>query len=55
MRWILLLIAAVILLPLVWKLLSFATSLAFGVVYFVTMLALVIFLVGLVRRLLVPR
>ena len=55
MRWILLLIAALVLLPLAWKLLAFATGVAFGLIHFVVLLAIVIFLVGLVRRMLLIR
>jgi membrane protein required for beta-lactamase induction len=55
MRWILILIGALILLPVAWKLLTFATGLAFGLVHLAIMLAVVIFLVGLVRRLLILR
>jgi hypothetical protein len=55
MRWILLVIAALVLLPLAWKLLVFATGVAFGLIHLAVMLAIVIFLVGLVRRLLILR
>jgi hypothetical protein len=55
MRWILLLIAALVLLPLAWKLLAFATGVAFGLIHLVVLLAVVIFLIGLVRRLMLIR
>jgi len=55
MRWILLLIAALVLLPLAFKLLAFATGLALHVIQFVVLLAIVIFLVGVVRRLMLIR
>jgi hypothetical protein len=55
MRWILLLIAALVLLPVAWKLLGFITGVAFGLIHLAVMLAIVIFLVGLVRRLLILR
>lgn len=52
MRWILVAVLALVLLPIAWKLLLFATGVAFGVLHLVVLLAIVIFLVGLVRRLL---
>ena len=55
MRWLLVLIAALILLPLVWKLLVFATGAAFTLIHLAIMLAIVIFLVGLIRRLMLIR
>ena len=55
MRWILMLIAALILLPLAWKLLVFATGAAFTLIHLAIMLAIVIFLVGLIRRLMLIR
>lgn len=55
MRWILILIAALILLPLAWKLLAFATGVAFGLIHLAVMLAIVIFVVGLIRRLMLIR
>jgi hypothetical protein len=55
MRWIWILIAALVLLPLAWKLLNFAFGLAFGLLHLAVLLAVVIFLVGLVRRLLLLR
>jgi hypothetical protein len=55
MRWIWILIAAVVLLPLVWKLLSFALGFAFGLLHLAILLAVVIFLVGLIRRLMLLR
>jgi hypothetical protein len=55
MRWLLLLIAALVLLPLVWKLLTFVTGIAFGLVQLAVLLAVVIFLIGLIRRLMLVR
>ena len=52
MRWILILIGALILLPLMWKLLVGA---AFTLIHLAIMLAIVIFLVGLIRRLMLIR
>ena len=55
MRLILLLIGALILLPLAWRLVMFATGVAFGLIHLAVMLVIVIFLVGLVRRLMLIR
>jgi hypothetical protein len=59
MRWVLIVIAAIVLLPIVWKLLIFATGLAIGLLQLAITLAVVaavaIFIVGLVRRMLVMR
>ncbi len=55
MRWILIVIAALVLLPIAWKLLLLATGMALGLVHLAVILAVVIFLVGLVRRLLILR
>ena len=44
-----------ILLPIAFRLLLFATHMAFGLVHLAIVLAVVIFLVGLVRRMLVMR
>ena len=55
MRWVLIVIGALVLLPLVFSLLKFATSLAMGILHIAVILAVVIFLVGLIRRMLVPR
>jgi hypothetical protein len=55
MRWLLLLIAAIILLPVAFSLLKLATGLALTVLQFAVVAAIVIFLVGLVRRLLLLR
>jgi hypothetical protein len=55
MRWLLIGIAALILLPIVWSLVKFATSLALGLVHVAIILVVLIFLVGLIRRMLVPR
>src|SRR5206468_2693205 len=50
MRWIVALIVALILLPLAFRLLAFATHMAFGLIHLAVILAIVIFLVGLIRR-----
>jgi hypothetical protein len=55
MRWVFLIIAALILLPLAWKLLAFATGLALTLLQLAAFLLVVIFLVGLVRRMLLLR
>jgi hypothetical protein len=55
MRWILLLIAALVLLPFVWHLLALVTGVAFGLIHLAVLLLVVIFLVGLVRRLMLIR
>lgn len=55
MRWILLLIAALVLLPFVWHLLALITGVAFGLLHVALLLVVVIFVVGLVRRLLLIR
>jgi hypothetical protein len=55
MRWIFLIIAALILLPLAWKLLTFATGLALTLLQLAAFLLVVVFLVGLVRRMLLLR
>jgi hypothetical protein len=55
MRWILLVIAALVLLPIAWHLLTFAAGMAISLVQLAIVLAVVVFLVGLVRRLLVLR
>jgi hypothetical protein len=55
MRWILILIAALILLPIAWKLLAFAAGAAFTLIHLAVLLAIVIFLVGLIRRLMLIR
>jgi hypothetical protein len=55
MRWLLIGIAALILLPIVWSLFKFATSLALGLVHVALILAVLIFVVGLIRRMLVSR
>jgi hypothetical protein len=55
MRWVLIIIGAIILLPILWSLLKFAAGLAVGVVQFAVVLAVIIFLVGLIRRLLLVR
>jgi hypothetical protein len=55
MRWILLIIAALILLPLAWKLMVFTTGLVFGLLHVAVLLAIVIFFVGLIRRMLLLR
>jgi hypothetical protein len=53
MRWVLIVIGALILLPIVFSLLKFAASLALGLVHVAILLAVLIFLVGLIRRMLV--
>lgn len=55
MRWILALIAGLVLLSLAWKLLLFTTGIAYGMLHLVVVLAIVIFLIGLVRRLMLIR
>jgi hypothetical protein len=55
MRWIVVVVAALILLPLAWKLLLFATGAAFTLIHLAVLLAIVIFLVGLIRRLMLIR
>ena len=55
MRLLLLLIGALILLPLAWRLVMFATGVAFSLIHLAVMLVIVIFLVGLVRRLMLIR
>ena len=55
MRWILIAIAALILLPLLWGLLKFALGMAVSLVQIALVLAAVVFLVGLVRRLMIAR
>jgi hypothetical protein len=55
MRWILLFVAVLVLLPFIWHLLALITGVAFGLIHFVVLLAIVIFLVGLVRRLMLIR
>jgi hypothetical protein len=55
MRFLFMLVAALVLLTLAWKLLGFITGLAFGLVHVAVLLAVVIFLVGLVRRLMLLR
>ena len=55
MRWILMVIAALILLPLAWGLLKFAFGMAVSLVQLALVLAVVIFLIGLVRRLMLVR
>jgi hypothetical protein len=55
MRWILLIIAALILLPLAWKLIVFGTGVMFGLLHLAVLLAIVIFFVGLIRRMLLLR
>jgi len=55
MRWVFLIIAALILLPLAWKLLAFATGLALTLLQLAAFLLVVVFLVGLVRRMLLLR
>ena len=55
MRWILLVIAALILLPLAWGLLKFVFGLATGLIQIALVLAFVVFVVGLIRRLMLVR
>jgi hypothetical protein len=55
MRWILIVIAALILLPLAWGLLKFALGMAASVLQIALVLAVVVFLIGLVRRLMLVR
>jgi hypothetical protein len=55
LRVILLVVAALVLLPILFKLIAFATGVAFGLLQVVILLAIVIFVVGLVRRLLLMR
>jgi hypothetical protein len=55
MRWILLFIAALILLPLAFRLLALVTGVAFTIVHLAIWLAIVVFLVGLIRRLMLIR
>lgn len=53
MRWILLLAAVLVLIPIAFKLIAFLTGVAFGLIHLAILLAVVIFLVGLLRRLMV--
>jgi hypothetical protein len=53
MRWILLLVALLVLIPLAFKLIGFLTGVAFTLIHLAILLAVVIFLVGLVRQLMV--
>jgi hypothetical protein len=53
MRWIVLVVALLVLIPLVFKLIAFLTGVAFGLIHLAILLAVVIFLVGLVRQLMV--
>jgi hypothetical protein len=55
MRFLFMLIGALVLLSLAWRLLAFFTHLAFGLLHIVVLLAVVIFFVGLVRRLMLIR
>ena len=49
MRWLLIVIGALILLPILWGMLKFALGLAFGVVHIAILLAVIIFVVAGVR------
>jgi hypothetical protein len=53
MRWILIVIGALILLPILWSLVKLALGLAFGIVHVAIILAVILFIVGLIRRMLV--
>jgi hypothetical protein len=53
--WILLGAAAVILFPLIWRLFTMLLSLAFGLAYIAAIVVMVIFVIGLIRRMLVAR
>jgi hypothetical protein len=55
LRWVLVGIAAIIVLPWLFKLLGIVLSLAFSVLYIALIVAAIIFVVGLVRRMLVAR
>jgi len=53
--WILLSAAAVILFPVIWKLFTMLLSLAFGLAYIAAIVIMVVFVIGLIRRMLVAR
>jgi hypothetical protein len=55
MRWILMVIGALVLLPVAWWLLKIVFGLATSLIQIALVLAFVIFLVGLIRRLMLVR
>ena len=55
MRWVLIGILALILLPLLVKLVLFAATLVSGLVYVAVIVGVILFLVGLIRRMIVAR
>jgi hypothetical protein len=53
--WVLLGAAAVIFFPLLWKLLMLLLKLTFGIAYIAAIALVVVFVIGLIRRMLVAR